>query len=96
MGLKLIPLIYQHPLILKLLGRTVGIMFFLTLSVSNPYYKFDLCSVKCQPGYFSICQRNIDVDTSFVGFNMLPIVSSKFQKDVGVGAKPLFVPCLCF
>ena len=41
----------------------------------------------------STCQRNIDVDTSFVGFNMLPIVSSKFQKDVGVGAKPLFVPC---
>ena len=96
MGLNLIPLIYQHPLILKLLGRTVGIMFFLTLSVSNPYYKFDLCSVKCQPGYFSICQRNIDVDASFVGFNMLPILSLKFQKEVGVGAQPLFVPSLYF
>ena len=96
MGLKLIPLIYQHPLILKLLGRTVGIMFFLALSVSNPNYKFDLCSVKCQPGYFSICQRNIDVDASFVGFNVLPLLSSKFQKEVGVGAQHLFVPSLYF
>ena len=50
--------------------------------------RFDLCSIKCQPGCFCTCQRNIDVDTSFVGFNMLPIVSSKFQKDEGVGAKP--------
>ena len=71
-------------------------MVFLTLSVSKAIIRLDLCSIKCQPGYFSTCQRNIDVDTSFVGFNMLPIVSSKFQKDVGVGAKPLFVPCLCF